>query len=172
MATMISIADIYRSSIVDGNGLRVVVFGAGCSHACVGCHNPQSWDINYGTWLSIQEVFNNLNLARRKLLRGVTFSGGDPMYQPMAFYELACMVKTIPNLDVWCYTGYQFEDLICNHDERYELLTQVDVLVDGQYVQELRDLTLQFRGSSNQRIIDVPKSLEHGMVIEYIVSRF
>ena len=172
MATMIYVGDICPESAVDGEGLRAVIYGTGCIHECKGCHNPQTWDINYGSLVSIQEVFNHLNLTRNILLDGVTFSGGDPMYQPMAFYELARMVKSIPDRDIWCYTGYQFEDLIINHDERYQLLTQIDVLVDGRYIQELRDIGLQFRGSSNQRIIDVQESLKHGAVIEYHVPNF
>ena len=170
--TKISIADIYLESIVDGVGLRRVLFGAGCSHECKGCHNPQSWDINYGAWVSVQEVFEQLNIAHNPLLQGVTFSGGDPMYQPVAFCELARMIKAIPDLDIWCYTGYQFEDLIRKRDDKYELLTLVDVLVDGRYVHELRDLTLAFRGSSNQRIIDVQESLKHGTAIDYHWRRF
>jgi len=165
---MISVADLCTESVVDGEGLRVVLFGAGCTHACRGCHNPQSWDINNGTWVSVQEIFNRLRLARNAISSGVTFSGGDPMYQPLAFCELAKMVKSIPDKDVWCYTGYLFEDLIRTHDEKYELLKYVDVLVDGRYIHELRDLTLAFRGSSNQRIIDVQESLKHGTIIDYL----
>jgi len=169
---MISVADVCMESMVDGEGVRAVLFGAGCTHACMNCHNPQSWDIDNGTWVSLQYIFDDLGVATRKLLDGVTFSGGDPMYQAAAFCELAKMIHAVPNRDVWCYTGYVFEDLINFRDAKYELLINVDVLVDGLYIHELRDLTLGFRGSSNQRIIDVRESLKHGTAIEYVVRMF
>ena len=165
--SMISIAGIYPSTIADGEGFRVSVYGAGCSHECIGCHNPQTWDIDNGTLLSVHDVFNRLNIQAKNFLDGVTFSGGDPMYQAESFLELAKMIRTVPDKDIWCYTGYIFEDLIRNHDEKYELLRHVDVLVDGRYVHELRDLTLGFRGSSNQRVIDVQESLQQGTAVWY-----
>jgi len=171
-STMISVAGIYRETIVDGSGLRTSVYGAGCSHACNGCHNPQTWYIDNGTWLSVQEVFDQSRIAHHKISRGITFSGGDPMYQAKAFLELAKMVKSVPNKSIWCYTGYLFEDLICDRDDKYALLEYVDVLVDGRYVRELRDLTLAYRGSSNQRFIDVQESLKRGATVEYILSKF
>ena len=103
--TMISVANIIRNTTVDGVGLRVTLYGAGCLHRCNECHNPQTWDIDNGTWLSVQEVFDKSNITNNSIISGVTFSGGDPMYQPVAFCELARMVKAIPNLDIWCYTG-------------------------------------------------------------------
>jgi len=166
--SMISVIGIAKETAVDGIGLRASLYGAGCPHACNGCHNPQSWDINNGTWFSVQDIFDRLNIAGSVLLSGITFSGGEPMSQPGAFCELAQMVKTIPNRDVWCYTGYLFEDLISNRDEKYELLTHVDVLVDGKYISELRDITLAFRGSSNQRIIDVKESLKQNTIVEHV----
>ena len=153
--------------MVDGEGFRHVLYGAGCSHACEGCHNPQTWDIEYSTWLSVQEVFDQLDFNRKIPPCGVTFSGGDPMYQSKAFLELAKMVKSIPDKTVWCYTGYLFEDLIRDRDDKYALLEYVDVLVDGRYIQELRDLRLTYRGSSNQRIIDVQESLKRSEVVIY-----
>ena len=163
---MISIMGLSRETISEGLGLRVAVFGAGCIHRCAYCHNPKTWDINNGSWVTVQEVYGNLGLDRNPLLCGVTFTGGDPMYQAKAFCELAKMIKGVPERDIWCYTGYLFEDIINNRDEKYELLKLVDVLVDGRYVDELCDTTLAFRGSSNQRIIDVPESLRHGITIE------
>jgi anaerobic ribonucleoside-triphosphate reductase activating protein len=162
---MISVADIYFGSLVDGDGIRDIVFGAGCSHRCEKCHNPQTWDINNGSWVTVQEVFDKLDLTKNPLLDGVTFSGGDPMYQPKAFCELAKKIKEVPKMDIWCYTGYTFEEIVNCKDEKYELLKQVNVLVDGKFVKELRDLSLLYRGSSNQRIIDVQESLKQNRVI-------
>jgi anaerobic ribonucleoside-triphosphate reductase activating protein len=164
--TMISIADILPETISDGIGLRVVVFGAGCLHECKGCHNPQSWDIDNGTFVTIQEVYDRLNLANNKLLSGVTFTGGDPMYQAGAFYELAKMIRSNSKADIWCYTGYLFEEIINTQDERLDLLRLTDVLVDGRYVDSLRDLSLAFRGSSNQRIIDVQESIKRKSIVD------
>ena len=170
--TLISIAGFYGETISDGIGVRASVYGAGCSHACKGCHNPQTWDVNNGTWVSVQEVFEALNLSKNSLLRGVTFSGGDPMYQAKAFSELARLVKTVPQKSIWCYTGYLFEEIACNQDDKYELLTHVDVLVDGRFMYDIRDISLPFRGSPNQRIIDVQQSLKQGAVIEYHLPKF
>lgn len=176
MSLMISVADVVHESIVDGVGVRAVLFGAGCSHACVGCHNPQSWDINNGRQVALDYIFNELDIVANPLLRGVTFSGGDPMYQAEAFCELAKMIRVVPSanyrrkgstMTVWCYTGYLFEDLISTHDAKYELLQNVDVLVDGRYVHELRDFRLIYRGSRNQRFIDVQASLKQGVAIDY-----
>ena len=176
MSLMISVADVVRESISDGIGVRRVLFGAGCSHGCPKCHKPQLWDIDFGAWVSVQEIFDEMKIIGNPLLSGVTFSGGDPMYQPEAFCELAKMIRAVPSanyrrkgstMTVWCYTGYLFEDLISTHDSKYELLQNVDVLVDGRYVHELRDFRLIYRGSRNQRFIDVQESLKQGAVIDY-----
>ena len=167
---MISIMGLSRETISEGLGLRVAIFGAGCIHRCINCHNPQTWDINNGSLVTVQEVYNSLGLNRNPLLSGVTFTGGDPMYQAKAFCELAKMIKNVPERDIWCYTGYLFEDVVNSQDEKYELLKLVDVLVDGRYVDELRDTTLALRGSPNQRIIDVPESLKQGRVIKLDLS--
>jgi len=147
---------------VDGPGLRTSVYGAGCTHHCLGCHNPQSWDPAGGSLRSIEEVAEEV-LAEEL---DVTFSGGDPMFQPEAFTRLANLIHRHSSHDIWCYTGYRIEQLV--HDPlRRALLEQVDVLVDGPFVQSQRDLTLLFRGSSNQRLIDVQASLLQHQVILY-----
>ena len=140
--------------MVDGPGFRTSIYCAGCRHKCPGCHNPQSWDFSGGREMSTEEL---MRIIVADPYANVTFSGGDPMYQAAGFAELARAIHRRTNKDIWCFTGFRFEDLI-QHDQR-ELLEQLDVLVDGPYVAALRDPDLLFRGSSNQRIIDVQASL-------------
>ena len=140
--------------MVDGPGFRTSIYCAGCRHKCPGCHNPQSWDFSGGKDMSTEEL---MRIIVADPYANVTFSGGDPMYQAAGFAELARAIHRRTNKDIWCFTGFRFEDLI-QHDQR-ELLEQLDVLVDGPYVASLRDPDLLFRGSSNQRIIDVQASL-------------
>ena len=158
----ISVISIVESTSVDGPGLRTTVYCAGCGHRCKGCHNPQSWDINSGIMTDVDV------LADRLLATGedITFSGGDPMFQAEAFAELASKIKTQSNRNIWCYTGYRIEQLLKNH-KAMALLKNIDVLVDGQFELALRDENLIFRGSSNQRLIDVQKSLAKGEVVLY-----
>lgn len=140
--------------MVDGPGFRTSIYCAGCRHKCPGCHNPQSWDFSGGREMSTEEL---MRIIVADPYANVTFSGGDPMYQAAGFAELARAIHRRTNKDIWCFTGFRFEDLI-QQDQR-ELLEQLDVLVDGPYVASLRDPDLLFRGSSNQRIIDVQASL-------------
>ena len=158
----ISVISIIESTSVDGPGLRTTVYCAGCGHRCKGCHNPQSWDINSGIMTDVDV------LADRLLATGedITFSGGDPMFQAEAFAELASKIKTQSNRNIWCYTGYRIEQLLKN-PKAMALLKNIDVLVDGQFELALRDENLIFRGSSNQRLIDVQKSLAKGEVVLY-----
>lgn len=160
---MLSILEIIEDTTVDGPGFRTSVYAAGCHNGCPGCHNPQSWNIDNGTLMSTDEI---LAIILADPFADVTFTGGDPMFQPEGFTELAKAVKEHSEKSIWCYTGYDFEKLVRNPLQR-ELLQWVDVLVDGRFVQELRDENLRFRGSSNQRVIDVPKSLEVGSVVLY-----
>ena len=158
----ISVISIIESTSVDGPRLRTTVYCAGCGHRCKGCHNPQSWDINSGIMTDVDV------LADRLLATGedITFSGGDPMFQAEAFAELASKIKTQSNRNIWCYTGYRIEQLLKN-PKAMALLKNIDVLVDGQFELALRDENLIFRGSSNQRLIDVQKSLAKGEVVLY-----
>jgi len=166
MKYMIYIKDLLPESFVDGIGVREVIFCTGCDFKCKNCHNEQIWDMNSGYLIPIQEIYDNLSINKNSMVSGVTFSGGEPMQQAKAFYELGKMIKNNSQWNIWCYTGYLFEDIINSKDEKYELLQIIDVLVDGIYMHELRDLTLAFRGSKNQRIIDVQDSLRQNKVIE------
>ena len=160
MAT-ISILEIVEDTTVDGPGFRTSVYSSGCPHHCPGCHNPQSWDIDNGREVDIEDI---LNVILADPFADVTFSGGDPMFQPDGFAALARAIKERSSKNIWCYTGYLFEQLLQNPSQR-ALLEQVDVLVDGRFIEALRDETLRFRGSSNQRVIDVQRSLERGETV-------
>lgn len=158
---MLWIMNIIEDTTVDGPGLRTAIYAAGCSHACPGCHNPTSWDIHNGRPMEIEEI------VRRILddpFADVTFSGGDPFYQVEGFTRLAQAIKTNSRKSIWCYTGYSFEQIM-QRPKLACLLPYIDVLVDGRFVRELRDESLRFRGSSNQRLINVPASLKLGRVI-------
>ena len=160
MAT-ISILEIVEDTTVDGPGFRTTVYSAGCPNRCPGCHNPQSWDIANGHEVDVEEI---LDVILADPFADVTFSGGDPMFQPAGFTALAKAVKERSGKNIWCYTGYLFEDLLKNIQQK-ELLEYIDVLVDGRFVETLKDESLRFRGSSNQRLIDVPESLKGGKVV-------
>jgi len=158
---MISILDIVHDTMVDGPGFRTSIYCAGCPNACVGCHNPQSWDINNGKMMTTKEI---MDVIKEDPFANVTFSGGDPMFQPVGFAELADVIRIETSKTIWCFTGFKFETLIKNHAQK-SLLEKIDVLVDGPFVLKLRDTDLIFRGSSNQRIIDVKASLKNGEVV-------
>ena len=147
----LKIAGIVDDSIVDGEGVRLTVFTQGCPHHCHGCHNPQTWSLDGGHEVDTEEVVQKLK--ENPLLSGITFSGGEPFLQPAPLAEIARAAHKL-GLDVWSYTGFTLEELEKRTDVQ-QLLNEVDVLVDGPYVEALRDLTLRFRGSSNQRIIDL-----------------
>ena len=160
MAT-ISILEIVEDTTVDGPGFRTSVYSSGCPHHCPGCHNPQSWNIENGHPVEVEEI---LNVILDDPFADVTFSGGDPMFQPQGFTELAKAIKQQSCKTIWCYTGYRFEELLQNPVQK-ALLEQVDVLVDGRFIEALKGEELRFRGSSNQRIIDVQASLEKGETV-------
>lgn len=157
----IKVLNIVQDSIVDGTGLRATIFFAGCPHRCKGCHNPESWNIGYGENYEIEEIMSEIR--NNKITKGVTLSGGDPFFQTKEITPLAKQIKK-EGYNLWAYTGYLFEDIVKNTLQR-QLLKSIDVLVDGKFEQENKDLTLAFRGSSNQRIIDVQKSLKTGQVV-------
>ena len=157
---MIRVLDIIEDTMVDGPGFRTSIYCAGCRHKCPGCHNPQSWDFNGGRWMSTDEL---MKIIVADPFANVTFTGGDPMYQCDGFAELARAIHQQTNKDIWCYTGFSFESLITRAQR--ELLELLDVLVDGPFIEKLRDPDLLFRGSSNQRLIDVQKTLFAGEVI-------
>lgn len=150
----IRILDIKYGTAVDGVGLRTSLYCAGCNNRCAGCHNPQSWDENGGQAIPVEELYRLIVEADMN----VTFTGGDPMLHPEGFIELAALIKKNTSKTIWCYTGYRFEDLL-QHSVRRKLVELCDVIVDGRYIEAERDLSLRFRGSRNQRIIDVQNSL-------------
>ena len=157
---MIRVLDVIEDTMVDGPGFRTSIYCAGCNHHCPGCHNPQSWAFDGGHEMTTQQL---LRIIMDDPFANVTFSGGDPMYQCDGFADLARAIHRRTNKDIWCYTGFTFETLITRAQR--ELLELLDVLVDGPFIQKLHDPDLLFRGSSNQRIIDVQKSLYSGEVI-------
>lgn len=163
----IRIAGIEKESVVDGPGLRFVVFTQGCPHECPGCHNPQTHDPAGGKLIAVQEVFKMIKQA--KLIRGVTFSGGEPFMQAQAVAYLAEQTKSL-GLNTMTYTGFVFEQLlVMSAKKKYirELLQNTDILVDGPFIEAQKDLRLVFRGSANQRLLDVPQSLKAGRVVEW-----
>ena len=147
--------------MVDGPGFRTSIYCAGCRHKCPGCHNPQSWDFEGGHAMTTDEI---MRIIEADPYANVTFSGGDPMYQPEGFAELASAIKQRTKKTICCYTGFTFESLMSNPRQR-ALLEKIDVLVDGPFIKDKRDESLCFRGSSNQRIIDVPRSIAEGKAV-------
>ena len=156
-----------KCSVSNGAGVSTVLWVSGCDVHCHNCHNPQTWDFNSGipfTDDSMQEILYDLS---KPYIKGLTLSGGHPLdpHNAPKVLEIVKRVKMVfPNKDIWIYSGYEWEDIIKNETLR-EILKYTDVLVDGAYIDELRDISLPFRGSSNQRIIDIPKSLEQNKVI-------
>lgn len=157
------ILSIVEDTTVDGPGFRTSIYCAGCSHHCPGCHNPQSWTQDGGTEMTVEAV---MQVIEADPFANVTFSGGDPMQQAEAFTELAKAIRARTTKNIWCYTGYTFEALQQMPAQR-QLLEQVDVLVDGPFVLSQRDTNLLFRGSANQRLIDVPRSLSTGEIVTW-----
>lgn len=158
----IRIAGTVNDSIVDGPGLRYAVFVQGCSHRCPGCQNPETHDPLGGH----DDDTNNLiaKMKKNPLLSGLTLSGGEPMEQPIPCLALAKAAHE-SGLNVWCYTGYTWEQLTQENDpDRMALMHEIDVLVDGPFIQAEKSLELDFRGSRNQRLIDSPASLRTGTV--------
>lgn len=158
--TLLRVLRIVEGTSVDGPGLRTSIYFAGCAHHCPGCHNPQSWPMDGGQPMSIGHIVDVVEYNGY----GVTLSGGDPFYQATGVAALARAIRRkCPDVDIWCYTGFTWEQLM-EHSEFMPLLQSVDVVVDGPFVQAGRDTQLLFRGSGNQRIIDVPQSLAAGQV--------
>lgn len=153
----IRVLSVVSDTIVDGPGFRTAIYCSGCLHGCKGCHNPQSWNPKAGRLVSTEEL---LAEVLKNEFNNVTFTGGDPFYQAEAFTELARMIKEASNKTIWCFTGFLYEELI-QIQSANELLKFIDVLVDGPFIEELKDESLIFRGSSNQRIIN----LHEGVVI-------
>lgn len=160
------IAGFVEESIVDGPGFRIVIFFQGCAHHCYGCHNPETWDFEGGKEVSFDLIKKIID--DNPYVDGITLSGGDPLYQIDASTEIAEYAKS-KGLDVILYTGFLFEEVLemTKANQRLkDLLNNVDTLIDGPFILEQRHLSLKFRGSSNQRIIDVKKSLMQNKIVE------
>lgn len=158
----IKIAGTVSESIVDGPGFRYTVFVQGCPHDCPGCHNPQTHAFDGGKTVDTDELFGEC--VEDPLNKGVTFSGGEPFCQPKPLFELGKRFKE-RGMSLWCYSGWTFEELRAKAETNVDiadLLSIVDVLVDGRFIEERKSLALRFRGSDNQRLIDVPRSLKEG----------
>lgn len=147
----IRIADIIEESFVDGEGIRFVIFVQGCPHKCKGCHNLSTHSFNGGKIFDTEKIIEKFSKAQ--LISGITLTGGEPLCQIDAVTELVKAAKNL-NFSVWCYTGYVYEEL----SKINNFLNYVDILVDGKFIESQRDLTLRFRGSKNQRLIDVAKT--------------
>ena len=157
--------NILDCDVIDGNGVRVTLFVSGCSHKCKGCHNPESWDSNLGKDFTEDTIEKLITLLDRDYIDGLTLSGGDPLFlsNRLTITNLCKTIKKrLPNKTIWLYTGYNFEEII-----GLDIMNYVDVIVDGEFKIDLRDISLAFRGSSNQRVIDVQKTLKSGNIVLY-----
>ena len=154
--------NITKDDMLNGDGLRVVLWVAGCGHACPGCHNPQTHDFAGGQDMDTDEII--ARFRANPLLDGITLTGGDPFCQPEACAVLARAAHE-SGLNVWAYTGYLYEETLADPAMR-ALLNEVDVLIDGPFLLAERTLSMRFRGSKNQRVIDVPASLQSGGIVE------
>lgn len=158
----IRISGIVEESVVDGPGIRFVIFTQGCIHKCEGCHNEDTHDMNGGYEIDTDEIFEKIK--RNPMLDGVTFSGGDPLLQVESLVDLAKKCRE-HGLNIYTYTGFEWEMLMRNKEKYLAFLELNDVLVDGKFILEQRSLNLAFRGSDNQRLIDVQKTLDSGEVV-------
>lgn len=159
----------YDESISNGLGWRAVLFVSGCPHHCPGCHNQAAQDFNYGEEFNEEEILERIK--ENSILKGITISGGEPLCKEN-ISEVLKFIKDVkevrPEFNIWCYSGYTIEQLMNRNDETTnKCLEEIDVLVDGQFIQAKKDPTLKFRGSSNQRIIDMKSTLQTHKFIEY-----
>ena len=155
------IAGTIPESIVDGPGIRYVLFTQGCPHSCPGCHNPQTHDFAGGREVQVSDLLTDI--TRRSFVKAVTLSGGEPFCQPAPLAELAAALKE-KGFHLMCYSGFTFEELLQKEYAR-PLLEQLDLLVDGRFVESRKNIELRFRGSDNQRVLDVPASLAAGSAV-------
>ena len=156
---MLDLSGIVSDSIVDGPGIRTTIFSQGCPHRCPGCHNPETWEFGCGTTIPVEAIVDIVK--SNPLCRGVTFSGGEPFAQAEGFAKLAKLLKEA-GYEVASYSGYTFEALLKGSEAQKELLKSIDILIDGPFVQAEKSLEIAFRGSRNQRILDMKKSLAAG----------
>lgn len=155
--------NITKDDMLNGDGLRAVLWLSGCEHACKGCHNPITWDVNGGIEFDNTARNELFDLLEKDYISGVTFSGGDPLH-PSNINEVSLLIneirETFPEKTIWLYTGYDWDEI-----KMFPFIKNIDVLVDGEFVQELKDEKLHWKGSSNQNVIDVKKSLEAGQIV-------
>lgn len=168
--------EIKKCDIANGSGVRVSLFVSGCRNHCPGCFQPETWDFAYGRPFTKETESEIFQALRPSYIQGLTVLGGEP-FEPENQKELLPLLKKIreqlPNKDIWMFTGYVLDQDLLDGGRKHteqtdEILSMIDVLIDGPFVEELKDITLQFRGSSNQRLIDVPASLKAHQVIEYV----
>lgn len=160
-------AKIKRSDTANGPGVRVSLFVSGCTHNCKGCFNKEQQSFTYGNVFTKEEENKIIDLVKREGIRGINILGGEPMQQTMdsTLVNLLKRIKSETNKSIWLWSGYLYEDIIADK-KRLEILQYVDVLVDGQFKEQLKDIRLKHRGSSNQRIIDVQQSLKNNVIID------
>ena len=167
--------EIKNNDIANGEGVRVSLFVSGCTHHCEGCFNPMTWDFNYGEDFTDKTIDSIIDLLSPSYIKGLTLLGGEPM-EPDNQRALLPLVKRVkaqyPDKTIWCYSGYLFDKELLNDSRARcevtdELLSYIDVLVDGEFVLAQKNIALQFRGSENQRLIDVKRSLTSGEVVMY-----
>ena len=166
---MLELSGIVSDSIVDGPGIRTCIFSQGCPHHCKGCHNPETWEFGCGTRIPVEAVLDIVK--SNPLCRGVTFSGGEPFAQAEGFAKLARLLKE-HGYEVASYSGYTFEALLNGTPAQRALLEAIDVLIDGPFLLAEKSLEVPFRGSRNQRILDVPKSLAAGAAVSVTAKRW
>ena len=167
--------EIKKTDIANGEGVRVSLFVSGCTHHCKGCFNAETWDFNFGREFTDEVRSEVIDALRPDYIRGLSLLGGEP-FEPQNQRVLVGLLREVkslfPKKDVWCYTGYLLDKELLNDSRARcevtdEMLSMIDVLVDGEFKQEQKDISLKFRGSSNQRIIDVKKSLQSGEIVLY-----
>ena len=166
---MLDLSGIVSDSIVDGPGIRTTIFSQGCPHHCPGCHNPETWDFGCGTQVPVEAIVEIVK--SNPLCRGVTFSGGEPFAQAEGFAKLAELLKA-QGYEVASYSGYTFEELLEGSEDQKKLLESIDILIDGPFLLAEKSLEIAFRGSRNQRILDVQKSLAAGVAVETASKRW
>lgn len=166
-----NIAQIKNLDIANGPGCRVSVFVSGCTRRCEGCFNSVAWDFDYGEPFDDGTIIRIINLMLNPRISGLSVLGGEP-FEPRNQKEVLRLMRSIkqsvPDKDIWCFTGYTFEQILCSGittPYADEMIKLIDVLVDGPFILEQKNLALKFRGSANQRIIDVPNSLQQGKVV-------
>ena len=166
---MLDLSGIVSDSIVDGPGIRTTIFCQGCPHHCPGCHNPETWDFGCGTQVPVEDLVDSVR--SNPLCRGVTFSGGEPFAQAAGFAKLARLLKE-KGYEVASYSGYTFEELLEGSEDQKALLQSIDILIDGPFLLAERSLEVPFRGSRNQRILDVKQSLAAGKAVPTTSGRW